>query len=221
MVSIGYMGIEAFDIILYVAKTLGMLNYPVLIIDLSGTGALTKVIYHGMNLDSADGIIHYRNINYIRRMPQENELNDYNNGVVIIAYGLNYIENPLLELDYLNLIVDPFPNHIDKVNKYLNDSIIGDINVRILARDIITLDDLDRVKSSLKLGYKPDSIKYLYYDINDRENGIQCQVSQNIHFRRVSSKMKKLIMSEVCDILHGIKLSEVRKAYSYARRGVN
>ena len=84
MVCVGFVGVEAFDIILYIGKTITVLDYRVLIVDLSKTGAMTRAIYHGMDMDSADDIIHYRNINYIRRVPKDNELNDYRDGVVLL-----------------------------------------------------------------------------------------------------------------------------------------
>lgn len=219
MKCIGYMGVEAFDIILYIARTIVMLNYPILIIDLSETGALAKAIYHGMDLDSENGIIHYRNLNYIRKMPEEDELKDYDKGVVFIVYGLNYVAHPSINLDYINIITDPFPNHIDQINILLNEFPLDSMKVKILVRDIISLNDLERVKYSIKLAHNPYSIKYLYFDINDRENAIECQISQLVRFRRISSKMKNIIISETGDVFANIKLSRIRKAFFYAKKG--
>jgi hypothetical protein len=219
MICIGYAGVEAFDIILYIGKALTMLNYPVLIIDLSDTGALTKTIYHGMNLDSTNDIIHYRNLNYIRKVPEKKDLNDFSNGVVFVVYGFNHIKNHPIHLDFLNIVLDTFPNNIDKVNKFLRTISTDNMQISILVRDVITLDDFERTKASIKSGQSPASTRYLYYDIYDHENALQCQTSQLIRFRRISSGMKKLIMSEISDMLPSIKPSIVRKAISLARKG--
>lgn len=219
MVCIGYAGVEAFDIILYIGKTLTLLNYPVLIIDLSNTEALTKTIYHGMDMNSSIDIIHYRNLNYIRKVPDIKELNNFRNGVVFVAYGLNYIEMQPINLDYLNIVVNPFPNNIDKVNKFLCNVPTDNIKVRILVRDIINFDDFERVKTKIISGKSPVSTRYLYYDMNDYENALKCQIYQVVRFRRISSGMKKIILSEIIDILPSIKPSRIKKAVCVARKG--
>lgn len=219
MVCIGYAGVEAFDIILYIGKTLTVLNYPVLIIDLSNTEALAKTIYHGMEINSSTDLIHYRNLNYIRKVPDENELSNFGNGVVFVVYGLNYIEKETIRLDYLNIVVDPFPNNIDKVNRFLCNVPTNNNKVRILVRGIINIDDFERVKTSITSRQSPVSTTYIYYDMNDYENALKCQLYQNVRFKRISSGMKKVIMSELIDLLPSIKPSRIKKAVCLARKG--
>lgn len=219
MISIGYVGIEAFDIILYIGKTLSVLKYPVLIADLSNTEALAKTIYHGMELDSANSIIHYRNINYIRRIPTREELDEFSNGMLFVVYGFNYLDNDQLQLDFLNIVLDPFPNSVCRINKALCNASIDNIRLRVLVRNIITIDDLDRVKASILLKQTAASTNHLYYDILDYENALRCQVFQVICCRKISSKMKRFIMSEACELLPGIKQSTIRRAFHLAMKG--
>lgn len=219
MIGVGYIGIEAFDIIIYIGKTLTKLNYPVLIIDLSDTEALARSIYHGMDLESEDNIIHYRNLNYIRRIPTKEELDEFSNGVLLVSYGFNYIESPQLNLDFLYIVVDPFPNSSCKVRKALSKVWADNIKVNILVRNIITLDDFDRVKSGILLRQSNASIRYLYYDIKDYENSLNCQLSQAVRFKKVSLRMKGFIISNLTDILPSVKLSIIRKAVCIARKG--
>ncbi|CUH93240.1 hypothetical protein [Herbinix luporum] len=218
MICIGYLGVEAFDIILYIGQTISKLKYPVLIVDLSDTGALTKAIYHGMDLYSTEEIVHYRNLNYIRRLPQENELKDFNEGVVFVVFGFNYINTHPIKLDIINIVADPFPNHINKINVLIKD-IPLDKQLRLIIRDIITLDDLERTKNSLIFSNKPVPVKYLYLDIADYENAIQCQRIQIVRFKRISSRMKKLIVNEIAHTIPNIKPSKIRRAVSTARKG--
>lgn len=219
MICIGYVGVEAFDIILYIGKSLSMLNYPVLIIDLSDTRALTKTIYHGMNLDSSDTMIHYRKLNYIRKVPEETELKEFSEGIIFIVYGFNYIESIPYHLDFLNIVVDPFPNNIDRINGILNNSSLENMNVNLLIRDIVTIDDYVRVKSSIVSARSHSRSSYLYYDIYDYENALKCQLFQSIRFTKISSGMKKLIMSQIADILPSLKHSVIRKAICIAKKG--
>ncbi len=219
MISIGYMGVEAFDIILYMAKTLSTLDYPVLIVDLSDTGALTETIYHGMDLDSEKSIIHYRDINYTRKAPQENELDDFKDGVVFVVYGFNNISWHSVRLDYLNIILDSFPYKINKVNKILSNIRTDDIKVRLLVRDIITMDDFDRVQTTIISRVNPVSASYIYYDMNDYINAIKCQASQVIRFKGISSSMREYIRSEIDDMFPSTKPSHIRKAICIAGKG--
>jgi hypothetical protein len=115
MLCIGFAGCEAFDVILYMGRTLTKLNYRVLIIDLSDTGALNKAIYHGMNLDSYKDIVNYRDINYIRRMPKEEELMAFKEGIMLIVYGLNITEHTI-SCNVMNIVVNTFPYALEKIN---------------------------------------------------------------------------------------------------------
>lgn len=219
MICIGYIGVEAFDAILYIGKSISILNYPVLIIDLSDTGALTETIYHGMDLDSRDNIVHYRNLNYTRKIPDEKELKEYDDGVIFVIYGFDNIEKYPIHLDFLNIVVNPFPHNIYRVNRVLHNSSLENTNLRVLVRDIVTIDDVDRVSSGITSRLSPARTMYLYYDINDYDNALKCQRSQVVRFRKISSGMKKIILTDIGDILPNIKPFIIRKAVYKARKG--
>lgn len=219
MICIGYIGAEAFDIILYIGKSISILNYPVLIIDLSGTEALTKAIYHGMDLDSREDIVQYRNLNYSRRIPDNEELKEFDDGVVFVVYGFCHIESYPIHLDFLNIIINPFPHIISRVKRALCNTLSEDTNVRVLVRDVIAIDDSDRVKEAIISGLNPRRTRYLFYDINDYENALKCQLSQNISFFRISTGMKKLIKTDLGDILPDLKPSVLRRTIRIARKG--
>jgi hypothetical protein len=219
MICIGYIGVETFDIILYIGKIISILNYPVLIIDLSGTEALTETIYHGMDLDSKDDIVQYRDINYTRRIPDVDELREFDDGVIFVVYGLSRIESYPIHPDYLNIIINPYPHIIKRVNRALYNNLTEDMKVRALVRDIVTIDDFDRAREAILPELSSIRTRYLFYDINDYENALKCQISQSISFKRISAGMKKIIMSELRDIFPKLKPSVLRRAFSIARKG--
>lgn len=219
MVCIGYIGVEAFDIILYIGQTLSKLKYPVLIVDLSDSGALKKSIYHGMDIDSTNDIVHYRNLNYISRIPHKDELEEFNDGMVIVVFGFNYINIPDISLDFLYIVVNSLPSNIDRVNTLLNVIPTDNLKINLLARDIISIDDLERIKNSINFPDKPSRIDYLYLDIADYENAIRCQIFQVVRFKRISSRMKKIIVSGIQDIIPNIKQSKIRRAAFFAGKG--
>lgn len=222
MTCIGYIGVEAFDIILYIAKSICMLNIPVLIVDISGTDALAQTIYHGMDLDSKENIVQYRSLNYIRRIPDAKELKAFEEGVIFVVYGFCYNESiSFHHPDFLNIIVNPFPHNLQKVNHIMSHFSSSPINIKLIVRDIVTIDDFDRVRRSMASGIKPYKSMYLYYDLDDYENAMQCQILQVIRFKKISLGMKRLIMAELGDILPKIKPESRRKAFCLARKGDN
>jgi len=218
MVCIGYIGTEVFDIVLYTGHTLTKLKYPVLIVDLSGTGALKNAIHHGMDIDSEKEIVHYRNINYIRRIPDEYELKEFKDGVVFVLFGFNYMDIAPIRLDYMNIVVNPFSHVLEKINVLIRDRLLQNMNFRLLVRDIVSFDDLEKVKISIMLPDKQDDIEYLYLDFNDYENAIRCQRYQTVKYRRISFRMKKYIVNEIKYIVSILNMEKTVYA-SYSGKG--
>lgn len=222
MINIGYAGLEAFDIILYIGRTLTKLNKRVLIIDLSGTGAMTTAINHGMGLDSNISIVNYRDLNYTKVIPPNDELKDFCDGVVIVNFGLNYFEltDTPIALNNISVVCNTLPSDIIEINQILKK--INEMNndTRILIRDVVNVNDLERTIKSLELSQKPKSTSYLYYSMDDYESAINCQVSQVVRFTNISSEMEKYIISEINSIFPDIKEKVIRKAISMARKGV-
>jgi hypothetical protein len=172
-----------------------------------------------MDLDSRDDIVHYRNLNYTRKIPNENELKDFDDGVIFIVYGFEYIERYPIRLDILNIVVNSFPHNIYRVGRALLNASSEHTEIKVIVRDAITIDDVDRVRDSIASEINPVRTMYLYYDINDYVNALKCQISQVVRFRKISSGMKNIVMTEIVNILPGIKPSIIRKAVCKARKG--
>ena len=217
MLCIGFAGCEAFDVILYMGRTLTKLKYRVLIIDLSDTGALSKAINHGMHLDSSKEIVNYRNINYIRRMPKEEELVIFKEGVILISYGLTNTENTL-SCNVMNIVVNTFPHTIDKINTLVLKSELQADQLHLLVRDIISPNDIDRVNEAIEFQYD-NKLNYLYLDLSDYSCAVNMQEKQLFKFLRLSSGMKRYIISQIHDIFPNIKLNKINKALTSAGKG--
>jgi hypothetical protein len=218
MVCVGYAGYEAFDVILYIGRTLTKLNYRILIVDLSGTGALFHSIYHGMDLDSAEGIVNYRDINYIRRMPSKEELKLFQNGVVLISYGRHDINPEQSELKSLTFVVNIFPHIIEQVNVCMQRIVTN--NNRLLIRDMVSVDDIDSVKGMLRYPNKIEKIYPLYLENADYENAVKCQVQQIVRFKKLSSGMEKYIIDQIHDIFPQLTAAKIRRAITAAKKGM-
>ena len=218
MICIGFAGCEAFDIILYMGRTLAKLNYPILIIDISDSGALVKAINHGMGLDSRKDIVNYRNVNYLRRIPKEDELLLFQEGIILVDYGFHSSEELPLACNVLNIVLNTYPHIIDKINTLMSSSNWKADIRQLLHRDIITPDDIDRVIS--KIEFECDNMQnYLYLNLDDYFCSVNCQVKQSLKFIRLSSGMKKYIISQVHDIIPQIKLNKIKNAFVSAGKG--
>ena len=220
MVCIGYAGCEAFDVILYTARTITKLNYRVLIVDLSETGAINKSIKHGMGLDSKKDIVNYRDISYTRKIPTEDEFEMFREGVVFVVYGSNYVIGFPIPCKTVNIVVNTLPHIIEGVNLLLHDILKNEDSFRLLIRDVITPDDVDRVKECMDLPIKLENINYLYLDLRDYDGAMYCQIRQQIRFRKVSMGMVKYITDQIISILPKTKPARIKRAIVMARRGV-
>jgi hypothetical protein len=220
MICIGYAGCEAFDVILYTARTIAKLKYRVLIVDLSDSGALKQAIKHGMGLDSQKNIICYRDINYTRKIPSEYEFEMFLEGVILVVYGRNYTQDFPFPCHVINIVVNTFPHKIEGVNRLVEKMIKHEERFRLLIRNIITPDDVDRVTDSMMLPSKLEKISYLYFDLRDYEGAIHCQLKKVIRFRKVSAGMVRYIAGEIHAIFPMIKPAKIKRAIAMAGRGV-
>jgi hypothetical protein len=219
MLCIGYVGEEAFDIILYMCRTLTKLNHRVWIIDLSETKALLNAINHGMGLDSRNTIVNYRDINYTQRLPSKEELELMKTGVIIMNYGMNYIEDDRLPWKKLYVVINPFPHRLERVNEQMNSIHSKPVGVDILVRDIIVIDDVDRVMEAIQFPHQIEQINYLYWNTNDYECAVNCQRKQIANFSRGSSQMKKYLIRQIHSLLPEYKTGRIKKALKSAERG--
>jgi hypothetical protein len=218
MICVGFAGCEAFDIIIYFSRTLVRLNYPVLIIDISDSGALRKAIYHGMDLDSSQDIINYRNIHYVRRCPTKVELLPYQEGFVLINYGFRPLKELSFTCDYVYVVMNTYPHIIDHINVLLSNTEWKTEQLILLIREIFTPNDIDRVTSEVKLPY--DTRKYyLFLDHNDYFCSVNCQIQQSLKFLKLSSGMKKFIISSIQNIIPDMNSKKIKKAFTMAGRG--
>lgn len=220
MICIGFAGIEAFDVILYISRTLTKLKKKVLIIDISEAGAIKRAINHGMNLDSREESVNYRRISYIRRVLDKGELERSQVDVIIVVFGQNYINFFPIRIQSINVVANIFPNILDDTNKLIKKLERQDENIRILIRDTIDIDDLEKVRSSLCLPEVVTDINYIYVDQRDYESAVRCQRSQLVRFTRISPSMKRYIREQIYYLLPEIKKKQINKAIIAARRGV-
>jgi len=219
MICIGFAGIESFDTILYTGRTLTKLDYRVLIVDLSGTGAIAKAIKLGMDIDAREEMIHYRGIDYMQRTPNSEELKAYSDEIVFVVHGFHYISEIPLKYNQFIVTVNTLPSKIDQIHALVTSIANAECKITVLIRNIISLDDIDRVMQGIPLPQKMMSIQYLYLDTDDLQNAVECQIKKVIRFTGISSGMRKYIIHTIKDMLSHENTSKIKRAVKSAERG--
>lgn len=220
MVCVGYAGCEAFDVILYIGRVLTKLKLRVLIVDFSETRALTKAIKHGMNLDSRKEIINYRDINYTRKIPSKEELELFKYGVVLVYYGMNDMNKFPVLCKKMNIVVNTLSNIIEDVNTLLKNSICYAESFNLLIRDIVTIDDVEKVRRKMEPSANFQKMFHLYYEVSDYECAVICQQTQIARFTKITKSMEKSIIMQLHDIIPQINERKIKKAVTAAKKGV-
>lgn len=218
MTCIGYIGEEVYDVVLYISSTLSRLNCRVLIVDLSQSNAMCKAVYHGMGLDSGSGIIHYRGINYIRRVPAQEELEPYESGAVLVIFGYNY-KHEIFPCNKLIAVTNTFPHIVDKLSSCINKAKLSQDRVHVLIRDVISVDDALQVKDKMNFPYEDEGVHYLYLELTDYICAVRCQETQTVNFENISAGLKNYILYSIHWILPDLSTNRIRKAMHSARKG--
>ena len=220
MICMGYAGLEAYDLVLYIGRTLTKLNHRVLIVDLSSSDAMKNSIKHGMGLDSFTDIINYRDINYVRRIPTEEELMNFCDGVMLVSYGYNLNDECPLVCQYMNVVVNTFPHIVNEIDQLIHKAPRITNNIKLLVRDIISLDDVDRVIKEIKIPVKKENTNYLYLELDNYENAVECQVNQVVKFTKITSRVETYIQMQIRDLFPKLAVGKIKKAISAAKKGV-
>lgn len=219
MKCIGYTGCEAFDLILYTGRILSKLKYKVLVVDLSETGALWTSVNHGLGLDSSKEVVFYRGIYYLRRIPRDDELKEFQEGIVFVNFGMNYRSDFPVELHRLYLVVTPFPHIVETVKELQEEKIEDSSKCNLLIRDARNVDDIDIVLDAMKPRNNFAQVSFLYHDISDYESALNCQMSKVIRFTRISPRMKKCIRQQIKEILPQLRAEKISRAMVVAKWG--
>lgn len=209
---IGFLGIEAYDLILYLAKMLQYLGKKILVIDHSESGALTCCIPIPDTLDPKSEIISCLGMDFIKNRSALNFQRDYD--YILIDFGFNINQKEIENCTFCCLVTDRQQHNIQRLAKlklYQEASIIIKDTIRDDFADYL-MEKLKDKKQWLKNCY------YLYADERDKENMIGLQYHNNIHFKKQSGQLKYVLNQFIIETLHFDRYEALR-AYKKAKRG--
>lgn len=227
--TISFLGIESYDIILYLARILSNLGKRILVIDVSDRGALSNGLYDSSEalVDNTEpGILSHQGLDFIPRVYEWIYRGDFYNqflyhtncdyDYILIDYGLN-IGHTAIEKSTLVIMVSDMQKH--NIESLLPVMEQLDLPKEIVIKDVVPC----KIKAKDLLPDKVREIKnvihYLDIDINDIANKIQMQHTRLISLKKCSKKMKDLLCGVVNRIEKDRTKKEIVEAISVTWRG--
>jgi len=136
-----------------------------------------------------------------------------------VVYGHNLPTQMLLPCREMIVVLNTFPHIIDRINALMMNRNEINCATHILIRDIVTPDDVERVKNAITFRYKVETTNYLYMDFSDYESAVSCQITQLTRFTDISAGFKKYIIEFIHSLLPELKPNHIKKAIKMARKG--
>jgi hypothetical protein len=213
--KIGFIGIDKYDYILYLARVLNKLEKKVLTIDYSENQALTSCIPLPKGLDNK--IVDYRGVKFTNNLEYKEEPNVFD--FILIDYGFNSSFNfNISECDFVVCVTD---FQIHNINILKNNLHIKELKKCLVIKDITKC----KIKPTFvvdELGFDnldKQDIFLINYDFIDLSCRILCQYDDIFTFNKVSGTVKNLIISLAKRCLDEIPESKIYAAYKKARKG--
>lgn len=226
-ILIGFLGIEKYEIILYLSRILKQLNKRVLVLDCSENGALDAGVCYFREQPAVYGKIQdYRGIDYVNYTLQdyigteeyyvfEEKRKEYD--FILIDFGFLRI-HPLMAACHRYFFVSDQQRHnilrIKEAVKRCNVPFI------VVLRDILACKvSLNYFTDFIEENKYAEEIQILYRNETDTREQIQCQYGQAVNFQKLSKDTKEFLKNIVKKLLPNCTKEEIIKALKRAERG--
>ncbi|WFR59543.1 hypothetical protein QA584_10755 [Anaerocolumna sp. AGMB13025] len=216
--TIGFLGIEAYDLILFLSKLLLNLNQKVLLIDNSDTGALTCCIPVPDSLNPKVSKVSYQKIDFVKERASSEYEKAYD--FILIDFGFKVNHKEIGNCSILYLITDKQQHNTLRFHNLKLIHVLKEQETYLIIKDLLNSESAAYLTDSLR--DKINNIKqyfYLFEDDIDRENMVSLQYNNEVKFRRQSGQYKNLLMQILTEALQ-FNRTEVILAYKKAKRGV-
>lgn len=201
---IGFLGMDAYDLILHLAKYLTYLGQRVLLTDYSKYGRLSFCIPAPVSLSPKERIT-YMNIDFIRHKEELSYKDEYN--YILMDFGWESGHPAIKNCDLLYIITDLQQQNIEHI---LNMKLTGS-TVYILLKNFLHINNSSTMKAYLDENHFDYKNCYLYPSTEtDLENMVMLQYNHDIQIKKSTRQFKKIIDIILIDNLE-FKEKEVLK----------
>lgn len=209
----GFIGIESYDLLLYLSQTMKHLKCSVLLVDNSIDHSLAYTV---PNFDefSKLGIINYAGVDVAVGVSSE-QLGKADYDYILIYFGFNQRAVELELCDEVYVITDLQLHNIFRLDKF---HVAQDAYVFLVIRDKYSSKaSPDLVLDSVKAySIRPEDVMYIEDGPEDLNAKLMCQYNSRLSFKRVSKSICDFIVAVL-----GIDFDkkDVLGAYKMASRG--
>jgi hypothetical protein len=209
-INIGFIGIDKYDLVLYLSRILAKCNKKVLIIDNSESLALSYCISVPSSLNPKCNIISCKEMDYIQDGDLANYENDYD--YILIDYGFRNNHRDIKYCQKLFLVTDTQQHNIDKLN-YLK---MCPEEIYIIVKNM--MGRLKKENIIVSLGFSVKESFSLEFDEFDYRKMINMQYEGNVWLKKLSASYLFLLERIIVDILKEDSKLFVQ-AYKNLKRG--
>ena len=214
---IGFVGIDKYEILLYLSRILYHLNKKVLLADFSETRSLTESIPIPEVLCESNTYLDYRGIDFVKG---QNYIFDMyrNYDYVLIDFGFNHEALSEIYCDHLIYITDLQLHHAKGLGRL---KALGSPKSYIIIKDVFHCKVTpDIILSEIKLKTIIENIYIIEQDGLDIKFKIYSQYNQTFYFDKLSKSMKTFLKDILYQFDENFSKSYIQSAYKKAERGM-
>jgi len=217
--TVAYVGLDNFDIILYISRVLMKLGKKVLLVDHSETMAIKYCIPQPKGLNCQRDIITYQGVDFTSKILSKQMQEEYDD--ILILYGY---QEPTSDLELCNRICFVTDLYISNQERLMNlihgysSTGVKDKSLLIKHKADIKV-RLDYLFECFHKEVNPEHITVLYYNEIDEINALVCQYHGVYKFKDISKYIKNFILDEVKKLHPEIRIKMITNAFRLARKG--
>ena len=219
-IIIGFVGIDQYDIILYLARSLSHLKKKVMLVDKADTGALTACIPCPAGMGEV--IIDYRGVYYLnsgdyKELVREGiEARDFQ--YVLIDYGYSLSEEEAAGLNQIIYATDLQKHNVDRLiplAAYQNNK------KKLVIRDVVGYRYRpEYIRNELgSVEIPAEDTHIIYLDEVDTKCKLKCQNEIAFSFRKLSVPARNTVKGLLAGIIPGGNSKALATAYRKAEKG--
>jgi hypothetical protein len=212
-----YIGLENFDIIIYLSRLLQKLGHKVLIVDYSETSALTYSIPKIQGLDPNSEYISYRNVDFTRKPINSKIAEMYDD--ILIDSGFS---KPAIDLSLITRVIyvtNMFYYNLKRLSTVTYDTSLQVDNALLIREAMEITIPTEYIEENISKHIPREAIDIIYRDDTDFENCLTGHYSQFFSFSRISKMLKGYLIREVGNFYPDIPEKRIKLAYDSARKG--
>lgn len=216
---VAYVGIDNFDIILYLSRILIRLDKKVLLVDHSDTMSLKYSIPQPEGVNSDSDIIHYRNVDFTTAYINKEMQAAYDD--ILIAYGFNKFIVDISICNHLIYVTNPYRFNQERFSGIAYDMhIAGAVKRTLLIRDISAAAvNPVRVADRIDKMLTKEGISVLYKDDKDDNNRLSYHNNRIYTFKSISNEMKAYLNQQVLMLHPELMVGKIKAAQRKAGKG--